>query len=204
MCVSSSLFIFACWVRYREVSVCGPNCSRGRVIRSSPCWLSTPQDDRALLLLTDDLSAKQMCSGAEEEARWVSSEPAQNPPEDSRTLLTSLLFQNTKTTQPSLSVCWLSCCPATLLSPHSADLKTSVINMIWTTSPENLRSSNSDRRRPVKHKSNKLQMSCVYWNGFKKSSCSFRKILQPPCWFLMQRHLRGRRSQVTSVGVMTS
>lgn len=90
------------------------------------------------------------------------------------------------------------------VSSHSADLKTSVINMIWTTSPENLRSSNSDSRRPVKHKSNKLQMCCVYWNGFTKSSCSFRKILQLPCWFLMQRHLRGRRSQVTSVGVMTS
>lgn len=55
----------SCWAHYRKMSVCGPNYTRGRVIRSSPCWLSAPYGNRAIHGLTDvdDLSGREMCVG---------------------------------------------------------------------------------------------------------------------------------------------
>lgn len=104
MCVFSSLSILHVGPIIKKKSVCGPNSTRSRVIRSSPCWLSTPSDNTAIHRLTDGnhLSGREMCLGAEEEAGWVSSKPPKNPREDRRALLTSVLLQTTQTSGPWL------------------------------------------------------------------------------------------------------
>lgn len=80
--------------------VCGPDSTRSRVIRSSPCWLSTPYDNGAIHPLTDvdDLSGREMCLGAEEEAGRASSKPPKNPREDRRSFADVITAQRRMTT----------------------------------------------------------------------------------------------------------
>ncbi len=77
-------------------AVCRPNYISSRVIRSSPCWLSTLYDNRAIHRLTniDDLSGREMCFGAEEEAGWVISKPPKSPWEDRRSFADVIFIPN--------------------------------------------------------------------------------------------------------------
>lgn len=81
---------------WQKNAVCCPNYICSRVIRSSPCWLSTLYDNRAIHRLTniDNLSGREMCFGAEEEAGWVFSKPPKSPREDRRSFADVIFIPN--------------------------------------------------------------------------------------------------------------